>query len=249
MVGQPPIKNAAEIYAPWTHWFFYGDTGSGKTESCSTFPRPIFILPTDENSIITLKGRDFPYIEIYGAKGRPRTQGWGLENAVGWLEQQLGSDPENFPYDTIVVEALSHYLEQVVEELSEGNTKQMDQQKWGKLSGHLRNIHSRLRNMDVHVVFTALVKEERDATNQTMALPLMSGKMGYMLPSACDVIGYCKETPGKPESLYEVHFKKYMHFPARSRFRGMPAKVRNFRFNDMLPYINAVAEAEPQAAQ
>lgn len=253
MVATPPIKNASQIYAPWTHWFLYGDTGSGKTSCASTFPRPIFIVPTDENSIVTLKGMNIDYIEIYGAKGHPRTGGWGLENAIAWLEQQLNKDPEGFPYDTVVIEALSHYLDQVQEELSEGNTKQMDQQKWGKLSGHLRNIHSRLRNMDVHVVFTALVKEEKDAANNATALPLMSGRMGYMLPSACDVIGYCKERPGKPESLYDVHFRKYMHFPARSRFRGMPQKVTNFRFDDMLPYVNGVAVApvveEPQAAQ
>jgi hypothetical protein len=246
-MSAPPIKYTSAINVPWTHWFFYGDTGAGKTKTASTFPDPIIIVPTDENSIVTLMDQHLPYIEIYGQKGSPRTQGWGLDAAINWLEAELKAKGADFPYMTIVIEAVSHYLEQVQEEMTDGNKAQMDQRKWGQLASHLRNIHSRLRNMAVHVVFTALVKEDKDAADNATASPLMSGKMGYLLPSACDVIGYCVAEPGNPPR-YDVHFAKYKHFRARTRFNRMPRKVQNFRYDDIEQYI-VRPEAAAKAAE
>ena len=49
---------------------------------------------------------------------------------------------------------------------------QMDQQKWGKLASAMRNIQSRLRNLDVHAVFTSLAKVDQDAAGNAVGSPI-----------------------------------------------------------------------------
>ena len=48
----------------WVRWFMYGATGSGKTTAAATFPAPLFIVPKNEMSVVTLAGRNVPYIEV-----------------------------------------------------------------------------------------------------------------------------------------------------------------------------------------
>lgn len=229
-----PIKNTNQIDMPWTAWYFYGESGCGKTTAASTFPEPLFLVPSNEKSYVTLMGRGIDYVEIFGQKGDGRYM--GLEPVVSELEREYYANPTSFRYETIVVESLTHYGEQLQEELTDGNKRQMDQQRWGLFGAHLRNIHSRLRNMDVHIVYTCLVKEPDNA--DIVAVPMMQGRSAVVIPSACDVIGYCTHTAGKPP-VYEIHFQKYRgRYPARTRFSRMPPKVVNFNFAEMEPYLS-----------
>lgn len=228
----PIIKNAADIQQPWTRWFLYGPTGSGKTTAAGTFPQPIFLVPPNEKSIVTLAGMDVPYIEVSNRQE--------MNHAVRWLRQQYdiamklyaaGKDDqaeEAFPYQTIVVESLSHYCELLIEDIGQRGARKMDMQAWGQLGSHLRTLHSQLSDMDVHVIYTSL--EHID--DQGNVRPLMTGKNAIMMPSACDVIGYCESVPqqrGKP-NLHRIHFRQVGKAAARSRFRGFPDAIENFSF-------------------
>jgi hypothetical protein len=224
-----PLQNAKDIQQPWTHWFLAGDTGTGKTTCAATFPAPLFIMPYNEMSIVTLAGTDMPYLTVDGIRS--------MEKYIGELERDYNRNPDGFPYETIVIESLSHYLDLAIEEITGGNKKNMDQQGWGKLSAHLRNLHARLRNIDVHCVFTSLLSTKVDREGTVTAVePLMQGQMKYKLPSACDVIGLCTFSPGKPD-LYEVHFAPHKKFGARTRFRDMPKHIRNFKFADVEAHL------------
>ena len=230
----------AQTLIPWTHWFFYGATRSGKTELAATFPRPLFIIPQNEASITTLMGKNIPYVLCSGPFGS-----FDEEKGVGGLvgqrdksgNQELGildhlerdyrKDPKKFPYDTIVVESLSHYCDMVEEVLTNGAQKQMDPLAWGKMKDHLRHVQLRLRKMQVHVVFTCLDElKTNDKSGITVGGPLMSGKAARTLPSSCDVIGYTRRVGGR----YFVHFKPYSHYYAGGRLKGLPDQVENFNF-------------------
>jgi hypothetical protein len=229
-------KNASDIEHPWLHWFLYGDSGSGKTTASASFPRPLFLVPANEGSIVTLTGMDVPYIEITGQYGPVLNGRGGMEAAITLIEQEYRTNPEDFAYDTIVVESLTHYQDLVQEELTENNAQQMDQRKWGLLAAHLRNIQMRLRDLEVHVVFTALAKVTENDAGVVMGGPMLSGQSAVKLPSACDIIGYA-EAPATKKGKHTIHFRRRNHYFARSRFRGMPASVDNFDYSAVQTHL------------
>jgi len=236
-------KNAKDILAPWVHFFLYGDTGSGKTMAASTFPRTLFLVPQNENSITTLRGRDVPYYEIIDMSSPVNAGVGGMIPVLEEIEKAYDQGPDAFPFDTIVIESISHYADLCIEEMSKGNALQMDQQKWGRLGSHFRNLQTRLRKLDCHVVFTALAKasiiaDAEDGGARTPGSPLIQGQTALKLPSACDVIGYCEEyRPNAKDMKYRVHFRKYQTFPARSRFSRMPAVVESFDFKKIEDFL------------
>ncbi len=130
-----------------------------------------------------------------------------------------------------------------MEVLSESGTKQMDQRKWGEASAHFRNIHARLCNMDVHVVYTALAKVDKNDAGVVIAGPMISGAAAIKLPSSCEVVGYCEAGKNSQGTVYKTHFKKHGFFPARTRFNAMPDVVENFNFAEMTQYLTATNQS------
>jgi len=241
--------NAQNLQSPWTHWFMYGDSGAGKTKAASTFPRPVFLVPENEGSITTLRGMDMPYYTITDKSSPLRNGRGGMVHVLDELEHEYASNPDNFPFDTIVVESLTHFADLAVEEISNGATVPMDQFRWGLLSSHLRNLQARLRRLDVHAVFTALAKTEADDNKVLLGLPMVQGQAALKIPSACDVIAYCEVSPSKNAPVFSVHTRRYKHFIARSRFKRLPARIDNFNFADIADTLGADAPATATAAK
>ncbi len=249
-----PPKSTTSLSMDWSHWFLYGNTGAGKTRCAATFPSPVFIQPKNEGSTTSLIDvGDFPFYEATCMEetatkngkpvGAPDGVG-GLNNILWELETQYRSAPNKFPYETIVLESLTHYSDLVVEQLTNGNNKNMDQQRWGQLTAHLRNVQARLKNMQVFVVYTALAKVATTDAGVVVAGVALPGAAALKLPSACDSIGYCEALPAKQNQWHgRVHFKKCGPYDARSRF-NIPKQIDNFDFNDLQP--QAVAELEPE---
>lgn len=232
------IQNAKDIEAPYTTWFIYGPSGSGKTTAASTFPKPFFVLPKNENSILTVQGRDIDYTLIANRREMEQV----LAHLTAKYHEMLrlfDQDKDDaaqaaFPWQTVVIENLSHYCELLVEDISRSGQNRMDQQAWGLLSNHLRNIHATLCDMDVHTVYTSLDTVDDNGIGR----PLMTGKNAIIMPSSCDVIAYCEDIaqPKKP-TVYRMHFKKKGKMPARSRFKNFPESVDSFDFNNFEPHL------------
>lgn len=234
------FKNTKNIADPWTVWFLYGPTGSGKTTNASTFPAPLFLVPKTENSQVTLKGLDFPYIEIVDLDSEIKDGRGGMNKVISELSTLYHKDPDSFPYETIVIESVSHYSDLVVEALTNGGKNAMDQLRWGLFTSHFRHLHTVLRDMQVHVVYTALATVEEKSGGGNSALvggPLLSGASKVKLPASCDVIGYCEAYGGKNMTGYRVHFQIKPPFEARTRFKKMPPVVENFNFADVEQYL------------
>jgi hypothetical protein len=230
---QSTVKNAQQLIQPWTHWFLYGDSGSGKTLAASTFPRPVFLVPQNEGSITSLRGRDVPYYEIVDMGSALVSGRGGMLRVLDELEAMYAEDPNTFPYDTVVVESLSHYCDLVTEELTGGGIRPMDQFRWGQLSSHLRTIQVRLRRLDVHAVFTSLARTTTADDGTVIGDAMIPGQSSIKLPAACDVIGYCEVTTSKNNPVHRIHFRRHKHFIARSRFDGLPATIDNFSFQQV----------------
>lgn len=239
------LQNTNEITTPWTVWFLYGQTGAGKTTCASTFPAPLFLVPANEGSELSLRGKNLSFVRLGrradGATVPVRAHFsevlTELERRHAQMRQALAKGDEEvahaaFPWQTIVVESLTHLGDMLVEDVSMNGTKKMDQQGWGLISSFLRTVHSRLRNLDCHVVYTALAKTSESESGAVLGGPNLIGSTAEKLPSACDVIAYCEELPGsKPEQpRFRAHFRKHSYWVARSRFSTFPAHLDNFTF-------------------
>lgn len=234
------IHNAKDIETPYTRWFFYGATGAGKTTCASTFPKPFFILPKNENSILTVQGRDIDYTLVSSRQDMhavlAHLTAQHAKMLTLYAQKQDEAAEQAFPWQTIVIENLSHYCELLVEDISRGGQQRMDQQGWGMLSNHLRNVHATLCDMDVHTVYTSLDTVDDNGLGR----PMMTGKNAIIMPSSCDVIAHCEAVvKGKDKDpVYRVHFRKNGRFPARSRFTDFPASVDGFDFQNFESHLS-----------
>lgn len=232
------IKNAKNITNPRVHVFLYGSSGSGKTTAASKFPNPLFLVPANEQSIVTLRGSDFNYIEIGSQRAKGKKCWTEMEDILDeLLTVQKTQGPEALPCETVVVESLSHYIDMMIEDMTNGGDVDMTFKHWGLIGTHLRHVQDMLRQLDVHAVFTALAKANTSAAGDVVAGgPMLTGASAEKLPSACDVIGYCEMRPGKPP-IYNTHFQKHGIYAARTRFKEMPASVQNFSWEHIEPYL------------
>lgn len=245
------ITTTETLKPEFAHWFLYGRMRSGKTRAAATFPRPFFIVPYHEGSHVALMGKkDIDFVLTHGSTGAEQAvanepgraysmsdildelEGRYMHAAKIWKKAEAEEDgvkrealfvegDQLFPWQTVVVESITHYTDLVQEELTRGNTIDMDYQKWGKLSAHLRSVHARLRALPVHVVFISLSIEHFDQKgNLTGGGPAFPGAMKYKLPSACDCVVFMEHregAKGKP-GRYTAHFRTHKVFDAGCRF-------------------------------
>lgn len=249
----------AEEEPEYTAWFLFGAMGSGKTTAISTFPAPLFLVPANEGSQLTLKDRglDMPYVIVGRENGQPiparrhinailtdlekrHRKMQKLFREAGKAETEEEADvlytkgDKAFPWRTIGVESITQMADLFIEDITEQGRHAMDQQKWGVLANTFRSIHNRLRNMDVHIVYTALDKIDDKTTH---GLPNIQGSTATKLPAACDVVGYCEEATAGNKSTYRVHFRRFGKYVARTRFNRMPRMVTNFNFGEVAKHI------------
>lgn len=240
-----PLLNTKDLDVPWTRWFIYGATGSGKTTLASKFPRPLFLVPKTENSVTTLAGLNFPYITIKD-RSSPFADGvGGLDASLAAIEKWYNKDPNNFPFETIIVESITHYMELVIDELTQGTKVQMDQGKYGILAGHMRNIHTRLSQMQCHIVYIALDKvDEKSGKGE----PYLPGKTGDLLPSACEVFAHLvRKNNGKNNpDTFELHTKEHAIWQARSRLQRLPPCIVNFDWSQVQHLLTNIDQTKVQ---
>jgi hypothetical protein len=256
------IRNAANYKEQWLRVFLYGGMRSGKTTSAASFPEPFMIGAPNENGVQSLGGLDIPYIvpgendllevlsdmqallnELHADMSR---LGVAQDGGVAW-RRKWGS--------TIIWDSVSHYGDAVVNQLTTrkdprtGDLIRVDanQQTWGLLRTHLTNIRDVLFRLPCHIVITALDDVTTDEKGTvTWQGPRLQGAAGELIPSSCELVGFC-DTVG-PEN-FVIYFQKLGKAEAGTRLRGMkPMMMRigtlpGTRLYDQLyPYL-------PQAQQ
>lgn len=235
---------ASEVKPGYTSWFFYGETRTGKTTAAATFPKPLFIQPTLEDSHVSLTHLDHVSVVFTDKMEKTDEIITELEARAAkavplWKANRYDEGDKIFPWETVVVESLTHYCDGVIEELTKNGRVDMDQQKWGKLTAHLRGIHTRLKALPVHVVYVALVKKVYDRTGHLVdsdfAFP---GGMQMKLPSACNGVVYFEKKDGKP-TLYTAHLTTTGVYSAGNRYqqlRGM-RNLMPFKWSELAPKL------------
>lgn len=214
------FESTNDIQQPRLAVFLYGPPGAGKTRQAATFPAPVVLSPSNENGVLTLRGMDVQY--------RRLTTPDDLDAAVSYLERVQAKDgPDALPGETLVIDAVSHYSELLIEHIAKSRKAGMDQQGWGLVAAHFRALHQRLRRLDMHIVYTALseplLSEGGGVIGQR---PRLGGSARDLIPSACDLLLYMEARESTTrEGVYKAYSRPRAGAIARTRLSALPPEM------------------------
>jgi len=224
----------------------YGDSGVGKTVFASSAPRPMLWIESEggTNSIADPKG-----IDIVKASG--------LDTYREAL-QYLRSD-EGRKYKTVVLDSFTETQASVLKEImvavhaADGTRDEFTPQfqEYQRLVGVMREIVRGFRDLPMHVVVTALTREDKDElTGRTAVRPRLSPAIASEIPGFMDVVGYMYTTTEKIEDQevnddqVEIHRNflcvstgKYLAKVRAPEGTEIPSHLKSPKFKDVAKYV------------
>lgn len=174
----------------------YGEPGVGKTTFASTAPRPMLWLEAEggTHSIADTEGIDI--VKVSGLDSYREVLSFLYEN------------PDK--YKTVVIDSLTETQAAILKEIMQNVAKDdfsrnefMPQfAEWGQVTGQMRAIARAFRDLPMHSVITALVREDKDElTGKTRIKPRLTPALAEELPAFMDACLYMyAATPKKGEA-------------------------------------------------
>lgn len=174
----------------------YGEPGVGKTTFASTAPRPMLWLEAEggTHSIADTEGIDI--VKVAGLQSYRDVLAYLYEN------------PDK--YKTVVIDSLTETQAAILKEIMRdvaasdaGRNEFMPQfAEWGQVTGQMRAIARAFRDLPMHSVITALVREDKDElTGKTRIKPRLTPALAEELPAFMDACLYMyASTPKKGEA-------------------------------------------------
>lgn len=224
----------------------FGEQGSGKTTLIGTFPKPI-VLDCNEEGTKSIRGLGHKRVKI---------RSWNDFMTVYWY---LKTRPH--PFLTVGVDTTSNLADIAMSEvlaLDEHNGLPI-KKHWGMMTGLLRNGLILMRNLPMHVIFTAQMKrldeEDIDDEDTKLIIPSLSPAVLKSIGAAVDVIGYShvkeveKEVNGKYKSLFEYRMRIGPHSTILTKVRTekgvkYPAVLRDPTFDKLFEIVMKKKEEE-----
>ncbi len=163
----------------------YGDPGVGKTVFASTAPRPILWLESEGGTVSIGDRTDIDIARVTGLET--------YREALVYLHANPGL------YKTVVLDSFTETQAAVLKEImravhaADASRDEFAPQfgEWGRLVGVMREIARGFRDLPMHVVITALQREDKDdMTGQVKVRPRLSPALADELPGYMDVVGY-----------------------------------------------------------
>jgi hypothetical protein len=184
---------------PHFNLMVYGKSGVGKTRlagSAHEVPEMRRVLYIDiEGGIMTLR-KDFPEVETV------RIKTW---DDMQLVYQQLFAGGHGFK--TVILDSLTEIqkfnMDEIMRKLIDKNEdRDLDVpslREWGKNLEQTRRFVRAFRDLPLNVIFTALVREDKDRMQRPVNLPSLSGKMAGEVAAFLDIVLYysMKEQDGK----------------------------------------------------
>ena len=171
--------------------FVYGAPRRWKSSFAGTFPKPIFLSPSQEGGDRTLAAYpDAQVISIDTMKD--------MQDAVSMIER----DHRRYGWRTVVVDSITFYNDLVLAELTKGKTSGqiMNVKDWGVLELHVMKwLLPTLHRLPLHVIWIALENVVKGDDDQVLRIePMIPGKMAQKLPASTDLIVYADQMLLKP---------------------------------------------------
>lgn len=230
----------------------YGPSGTGKTVFAASFPLPLLLLDFDgkaSSAASYYSGQKRleeieveKYLPIPGdAADRPFVR---YNTKLVELEKLAAGG--KFPYQTVVIDSLTLYTDQMLKEIVEQNpgikrqasptVKLTAMQDYMILNSHFKNMLIRILQLPCNVVVTAHIQVNKDEiTGEITREPLLPGKLPSILPMLFEEVYRTYAADGK----YLAQTQSNAQYQARSQIKGLPA-VLSLSYDELKKYLKGV---------
>lgn len=224
---------------PYMNILLYGQSGVGKTRlagSADSVPDMRKVLCVDlEGGTLTLTHSN-PNVDIL------RVKDWEQMQAV-YDALHAG----NHDYSTVIVDSLTevqkfnmyNIMNEVVEFNNDRDADVPSMREWGKNLEQMRKFVRAFRDLPMHTIFTALMKDDKDKkTGLSQKMPSLSGKLAGEVAGFLDIVCYMyiKEVDGEQKHL--VLTGATDEVIAKDRTGKLPIVLDNPDMSSFLGYIN-----------
>lgn len=186
-----PVKKIQEK-SQFLNILIYGDSGVGKTVlagSADQVPSMRPVLVVDMEAGTESLRYTYPEVDIV------RPTNWAQMNEV---YEALWSG--NHGYKTVVLDSLTEIqkfnmysiLQRLVREVDpERDPDVPGMYEWGKNTEQIRKFVRAFRDLEIHTIFTALMKTDKDPRSGTLIKkPSLSGKLADEVAAFLDIVGH-----------------------------------------------------------
>jgi hypothetical protein len=201
----------------------YGKSGTGKTFSLDTLPKPTFIYSFDPGGLTSL--RDCQDIEYYEPKD--------FKDFEKHLEKEIKlSDYQSLAIDslTTLAEIVMCYCQNISGKSISKIVKIPTQNDWMTQMALVSQVLDHIFNMPLHTVVTAheeLLKDE--LSGRIMGVPLITGKLKFKIPLYFSEVYHARTKKADEDIKYLFMTKDDALYSAKSR---MASNGRIGQFED-----------------
>lgn len=171
-----------KTFSPTSHKIkavIYGASGSGKTYFAATAPNPIF-ASAEGGLLSTLKHKK----KIDPVKYVSITKLEDLRDLLAYLKKG------EHKFETVVIDSITEINEIIKDGIEKKRGAQMQLKDWGDLAKAIKAVLRGFRDLDMHVIFIAQEKSEKDDQKTEKIVPSLNGKAANEIAYFMDVVAY-----------------------------------------------------------
>lgn len=251
-IGGLNIKSVTES-VPYLNMLVYGEPGIGKTRlggSASEVPELSPVLVIDVEGGVLSLAKDYPNVDVV------RIESWEDMNSV---YSDLFDEPGR--YNTVVLDSISEMqkfsMSRIMEAaVAKNPIREIEvpgMREWGINGEQIRMLVRAFRDMDINIILTAHVLEDKDETTSTIKYkPSLTGKLKNEIAGFMDIVGYMYKKRIKDEASGERYLGTFLLTSAtdkevaKDRSGKLPQVIENPTMAELFGYINGTLTESEQ---